>query len=200
MSPARPQSTGTTGARTVARRSDARRNHDRVIAAAAEVFAERGLDGTIPEIAARAGVGKATVYRSYPTKDDLVAAVARDRLTWLADRVGAAGRRDDAYAALHDLLGDISAGLATDRLLADVLPHATRWRQEHDLDGQFDRLIERARNQGRIRPDATARDIRILVGGYSRVLTDLGVRDPAQWRRYASLTLHALRADGRPDD
>ncbi len=195
MAAAHLRLTGTTTAPTAARRSDARRNHERVVAAATEVLAGRGLEGTIPEIAARAGVGKATVYRSYPTKDDLVAAVARDRLTWLSDQIAAAGRREDAYAALHDLLGDISAGLATDRLLADVLPHATGWRQEHDLDGQFARLIERARDQGRLRSDATAQDIRVLVGGYSRVLTDLGIRDPAQWRRYASLTLHALRAD-----
>src|SRR5690348_17101316 len=74
------------------RRADARRNHERVIAAAIEVFAERGLEATVPEVAARAGVGKATVYRSYPTKADLVAAVARHQINWLAERVAAAAR------------------------------------------------------------------------------------------------------------
>jgi len=61
---------------TERRRADARRNHDDVFSAARATFADRGLEATIPEIAQRAGVGRATVYRNYPTKAALVEAVS----------------------------------------------------------------------------------------------------------------------------
>jgi len=175
------------------RRADARRNHERVFTAAVEVFAERGLEATIPEIAARAGVGKATVYRSYPAKADLAEAVARHRLAWLAERMAAAARQPDAFTALRDLLCDVSEQLSKDRLLVEVLPRARRWEEENDISGLTEKLIAAAQLQGTLRPDATAQDIRVLVGGYSRVLIALDVRDPAQWRRYATLSLNALR-------
>ena len=60
------------------RRADAVRNRERVVAAAAAVFAERGVEAGVPDIAARAGVGKATVYRSFPTKEHLIAAVVTE--------------------------------------------------------------------------------------------------------------------------
>ena len=77
----------TTGA--LPKRADAVRNRARVIAAAAEVFAERGIEASVPAVAARAGVGKATVYRSFPPKEHLVAAVER-LLLYLAALVAAA--------------------------------------------------------------------------------------------------------------
>ncbi|SIQ83088.1 transcriptional regulator, TetR family [Micromonospora avicenniae] len=84
------------------RRADALRNHERVVAAARELFAARGLDVTVPEVAARAGVGRATVYRSYPSKEELVLAVARDGFRSLQARTLAALAADDAYRALSD--------------------------------------------------------------------------------------------------
>ena len=72
------------------KRRDAVANAARVVAAAAEVFAERGLDAPIPEIAKRAGVGKATVYRNFPTKADLVMAIALDRMATIRGSVGRA--------------------------------------------------------------------------------------------------------------
>src|SRR3954464_13341726 len=86
------------------RRADALRNRQRVIAAAASVFAEKGLDAGVPEIAARAGVGKATVYRSFPTKEHLVAAVAIERLAWVTEVALSGLEEPDAGAALHRVL------------------------------------------------------------------------------------------------
>lgn len=163
--------------------------------AAAEVLAERGAEATVPEIAARAGVGKATIYRGHPTKDDLLRAVALRQLDWVAERVEAATREPDGFTALHDLLGDVCERLAQDRFLVEVLPRAQRWLVEHDLFGQLARIIATAQRQGTLRPDATVRDVQVLVSGCSRVLLDLGVRDPAQWRRYVTLILAALRPD-----
>ena len=85
-------------------RADAVRNRERVIAAAAEVFREKGDAAVVPEIAARAGVGKGTVYRCFPTKDHLVAAVAIQRVRWFEREARAAADAEDpwsAFTALH---------------------------------------------------------------------------------------------------
>src|SRR3954467_13443459 len=80
-------------------RADAVRNRARVIAAAAEVFADKGEDAVVPEIAARAGVGKGTVYRCFPTKDHLVAAVATERVRWFEREARAAAAAEAPGAA-----------------------------------------------------------------------------------------------------
>jgi AcrR family transcriptional regulator len=184
------------------RRADAVRNRARVVAAAAEVFAEAGLDASVPEIAARAGVGKATVYRSFPTKEHLVAAVLLERLAAFEAGVRAALEADDAWAALGHLLVEKAAGMAGDQALAGgmsrviTLPevaaaHASMW-------AALGALIERAKAQGGMRPDATSKDLRVLWSGMCRVLAADHETDPEAWRRYAALVLSALRADGAP--
>ena len=181
-------------------RADARRNHDDVFAAAVAVFAERGLEATIPEIAARAGVGKATVYRSYPTKAALVDAVADAQLKWLEARVQSADAEADPFEALAALLGDIAQRLAQDRLFSHTLARTRAERAERADDATIPSILAAAQRQGRIRADATAQDIQVLVGGFSRILLDMGIHDPAVWRRYTTLVLLALRPDPEPED
>jgi AcrR family transcriptional regulator len=176
------------------RRADARRNHERIVAAALEIFSEKGLQATVPEVAARAGVGKATVYRSYPTKADLVRAVADQELEWLRDRLSAIAEDDDPYTALGDFVGDASERLARQQmLLIEVLPRDDPRNTDSEPNRMLQRIIDAARDRGQIRADITPLDLRILVGGYARTLLDLGIRDPAQWRRYAELVMAALR-------
>src|SRR4051794_37587378 len=103
------------------RRADALRNREAVVRAAGEVFAVKGLEAGVPEIAARAGVGKATVYRSFPTKEHLVAAVAIERLAWVTE-VALCGLQDpDAGAALRRVLIEIAERQATDGAVAGSL-------------------------------------------------------------------------------
>src|ERR1700716_3285779 len=102
------------GPPTLPRRADALRNRELVIAAAAAVFAEKGLDAGVPEIAARAGVGKATVYRSFPTKQHLIAAVVCERLRGLERVADDAGRGDDAWGAFVHVLGVAAEAQARD--------------------------------------------------------------------------------------
>ncbi|GAA3226636.1 TetR/AcrR family transcriptional regulator [Actinocorallia longicatena] len=182
-----------TAAGSSGRRAEARLNHERVIAAAIAVFAEKGLSATVPEIAARAGVGKATVYRRYPTKADLIDAVARHRYAWLTERITAAAENQepDAFSALRDLLIDISEQIPADRILADLLPASGLY--EDTVFSRFSTLLEAAKAQNAVRADITVDDIRVLLGGYSQVLLTREVRDPSPWRRYAILTLNALR-------
>src|SRR3954471_14383256 len=103
------------------RRADALRNRERVITAAAAVFAEKGLDAGVPEIAQRAGVGKATVYRSFPSKEHLVAAVAVERLGWITELTTRALADRDAGAAFLRVVVTIAEQQASDCAVAGAL-------------------------------------------------------------------------------
>jgi AcrR family transcriptional regulator len=187
----------TTSLPALPRRADARRNRERVIAAATAVFAERGMEAGVPEIAQRAGVGKATVYRSFPSKEHLVVAVACERLEWITDVATTALLRDDAGAAFGDVVIAIAEQQATDcavagALAADIdLPelHAARATTQAALAA----LVDRGRATGELRADATAEELRVLFTGMSQVLRADGVRDPTTWRRYGRLVADALR-------
>ncbi|NKY57860.1 TetR/AcrR family transcriptional regulator [Nocardia flavorosea] len=180
------------------RRADARLNHERVLAAAREVFTEHGIGATIPQVAARAGVGKATVYRSYPTKADLVRALAQQHIEWFHElaATAVAAAHDDAYHALEDLLEQVTARLAQDRLMVEVLSGFEGLDQR--LGDRLEELLTLGRRQGSLRADATGMDVQILVSGVARALIELDIRDPQVWRRYARLALAALRPDPAP--
>ncbi|MGI5218765.1 TetR/AcrR family transcriptional regulator [Nocardia sp. CA-290969] len=181
------------------RRADARQNHERVLAAAIEVFTENGLEATIPQVAARAGVGKATVYRSYPTKADLVRALAEMHIDWFHRLAVTAveAARTDAYHALEELLERIATRLAEDRLMIEVLSGVEGFGDER-LEQHLEQILALGRAQGTLRDDATGVDVQILVSGVARALLDLGIRDPEVWRRYARLALAALRPEPVP--
>jgi len=178
-------------------RADAVRNSERVLAAAAEVLAEKG-DAGVPEIAARAGVGKGTVYRCFPTKEHLIAAVLTERLRWFTDQARAAAERPDAWEAFVDLLVDsaerqagdctFSAGLAHESTLPEVAQaHAA-------MHEAMNALMACAQAEGRMREGVTSQDVKVLFAGVSQMLRADGNRDPATWRRYAELVANAVRA------
>jgi AcrR family transcriptional regulator len=185
---------------TLPKRADAVRNRERVVAAAAEVFAERGVEATVPEVAARAGVGKATVYRSFPSKEHLVAAVANDRLTEFERSARERLDAPDAWEALVELFNEAAERYCRDRSLTGALFPGARSdllaAARADVWRAVGELMDRAKAQGSMRPDATAADVRVLWAGVARMLASDGVDDPAEWRRYAALALGALRACG----
>jgi AcrR family transcriptional regulator len=179
------------------KRADAIRNRERVVAAAAEVFAERGIEASVPEVAARAGVGKATVYRSFPSKEHLIAAVVIDRLEDFERRARELLDEPDAWSALNELLSEKAVEHCADRTLAsaaqasassELLTEARRRMWE-----AVQELMERAKAQGTMRASATTEDLRVLWGGAARMLAADEVDDPGEWRRYARLALDALR-------
>src|ERR1700733_1381243 len=85
-------------------RADARRNRDRVLAAARELFANDGLSVSLDEIARRAGVGPGTVHRHFPAKEDLIAAVAIGRLEQIVEQARNLANADDPGAAFRSHL------------------------------------------------------------------------------------------------
>ncbi|GHB11158.1 TetR family transcriptional regulator [Streptomyces tendae] len=174
------------------RRADARRNHERVFEAALEVFQEHGLQGTVPQIAARAGVGKATVYRSYPSKEDLVEAAVQHRLAELRRRLASAVTGVEPREAFGTYALRLFESLARDRLLSEALAGA----ESSDAVGLLQwltELLEEAKAAALVRPDVTVLDLRVVLCGVVLQLATFAERDSALWRRYARLTLQALR-------
>ncbi|WP_121715811.1 TetR/AcrR family transcriptional regulator [Streptomyces sp. E5N91] len=178
---------------TPRRRSDARRNHERVFAAALEVFGEFGLQGTVPQVAERANVGKATVYRSYPVKEDLLDAVVRHRLSELERISAPALAKADAAHAFGTYVILLFEHLACDRLLSEALADGRSTGRTGPLLDRLAHLMEGAKTAGLVRPDANALDLRIIFCGMCLQLVNIAERDPELWRRYAELTLQALR-------
>jgi AcrR family transcriptional regulator len=177
-------------------RADAVRNRERVIAAAESVFAEFGLGGSIDDVAARAGVGRATIYRSFPTKEHLIAGVAVQRLASFARLATEALQDEDAGAAFRRVLVTISETQANDRIMLAAL------RLGSDVGGLSEarsatsaalgRLMRRAKKQGSLRSDASPEDVRALMTGLTHSLTPEQQRDVKVWRRYANLIADAL--------
>ncbi|GAA1872463.1 TetR/AcrR family transcriptional regulator [Asanoa iriomotensis] len=171
------------------RRTDARRNHERVVAAARELFARHGLRVTVPEVAAHAGVGRATVYRSYPTKDDLVLAIAKDSFADLAAWTRTAV---DTRTPLSAYVPELFARLARDRGLAEAFLDA-RLVPAADLLHLISGLVDTAKAAGEARTDLSALDLRVLLCGPARQLVALDEWDPDLWRRHGAMVVNALR-------
>lgn len=180
-------------------RADARRNRERILESARAVFAEHGTAGQMDDVARGAGVGVGTVYRHFPTKEALFAELVRQKFRLVADRVRAALEGDDdPFDALTEVMrrnAETAAGDAATQLAMGGARHlsddAVRAEQEELLE-LTDRLIDRARRAGRIRPDATAADIAMLMCG---VCSAMGYDSPGfNWRRHLELVIDSLRA------
>jgi AcrR family transcriptional regulator len=175
-------------------RADAQRNLDRILEAAVNAFAELGPDVTIDEIARRAGVGHGTVFRHFPTKDGLRAAVLRVRLDELFIRAQELLAEPDAGAAFEELVWVAAASCRRDRFLFEGIETcafedvSARKQELHEV---FDRLIRRARRAGTVRRGVDARDVGALVGAAIQAAQH-AERDE-DWRRYVQVVLDGLR-------
>jgi AcrR family transcriptional regulator len=181
-------------------RADAARNRERILVAAQHVFSEHGLDASVAAVAREAGVGKATVFRSYPTKEHLIAAIASDRVRWVEELVTQALEQEDAWAAFKDLLADLAHRHATDLTHLEALarntdahaPLLAETRKATNL--ALRRLMKKAKEQGAMRADATPEDIRTLFLGVTHAMTEEDRHDAKAWARWADLFANAFRA------
>jgi AcrR family transcriptional regulator len=193
-----------TGAEPRRLRADAARNRQRLIDAAEEVFAARGLDATLDDIARHAGVNVATAYRHFDSKHELARAFLQrtlDRAVAMAEEAAAV---DDPLAGLSQFLDQALGLMAANRGLVDVLTNAygAQWfsQQLHDLiTGPIRHLLSRAQQAGQVRADVDATDFAVILPMLSsanerRVVA--GIADPS--RRYLALVLAGLRPDGAP--
>jgi AcrR family transcriptional regulator len=157
-------------------RADALRNRERIVAAAREMFVENGPDVPFDEIARRAGVGNATVYRNFPDRDALIREVVccvMDRTARAAERALAEGAESgDAFAALERF-----AHAAADERISALCPMLAGAFDHHhpDLQAARDRvehlvaeIMERAKAAGQLRPDVGVGDLLMVVAQLGR--------------------------------
>jgi AcrR family transcriptional regulator len=180
-------------------RSDARRNRERLVTSARELFARDGVDVPVEEITAHAGLGMGTLYRHFPTKEELIDAVFEDTFGALVDLAEQAAEEDDAWAGFTGFLEQALALHAANRGLKDVLVTREHGRRRVEamrgrLRPPLRRLIERAQEQGALRADFTAEDLPLVLWTGGRVIEKSETVAPGHWRRYLGLVLDGLRA------
>ena len=177
-------------------RADARRNRERIVKSARRCMAKHGLDAQMEEIARGAGVGVGTVYRHFPTKDELVEALAGERFERLRDLAQEALADDDPWHAFEQFIRASAQIQTDDRSLSEVLTSRpetmSRAAQRVGMLELVEQVLSRAQKAGVLRKDADARDIPMIMCALAGTF-----RNPhADTDRYLGIVLDGLRAPG----
>jgi len=185
-------------------RKDAVRNRQRVIDAARDLFATQGLSATLNEVAHHGGIGVGTVYRRFPTKEELFEAIFEDAIDEIAAVADEALEFDDSWQGFAWFVEQMCQQTATDRGLREILygkggggnrVDAARTR----LVPKLAKLVERAQKDGHLRPGITESDMPILGLLAGTVSEFAGHVDADLWRRYVAIFLDGLRARDEQD-
>lgn len=181
-------------------RKDAERNRRRILAAAREVFRDRGVGATLNDVAHHAGVGVGTVYRRFADKEELIDALFDDMVERVDRAVHEALTEPDAWVGLTTALEKVCEDQAFDRGLREVMLGTGRGPQRQrqvraKVDTAVDILMARAQEQGMLRPDVIPGDFAVLQLMVGAVTDHTG--QPDLWRRYLWIMIDGLRA--RPD-
>jgi len=189
------------GESATALRADAARNRERIVAAAMEVFAERGLDASTADVAARAGVGEATLFRRFPTKDDLVTAIIGVQFEESAELAESCLSDEDPWRGVERFLYGMAERAAVDHGIAGAAKEkcvasptlAGERRRILDLTSQ---LVRRAQKAEALRDDIAGQDLMFLMSAVAS-LADLpfhGLRADL-WKRYLGIFIDGLRPE-----
>lgn len=178
-------------------RKDAARNRAALVEAARVVFAERGLDATLDDVARQAGVGVGTAYRHFANKYELAQAVFTQAVDEIVAAAESAADAEDPWQGIVRVVEGIATAQTADRGLREVLMgqhDSARMEQVTDrLMSPLARLVERAKQAGKLRADAELSDLGMAVMmlcGIADVAVDVA---PDVWRRYLPIVLDGLR-------
>lgn len=179
-------------------RKDAERNRQRVIDAARELFAARGLEATLNDIAHHANVGVGTVYRRFATKEELLDAVFSDAIDQVVCLAESAAQQEDSWDGFVWFVEQLCELTATDRGLRQMVYSSAYGGQGVEcarvrLTRPISKLVERARDDGYLRRDAEPTDMPVLSMLAGTVSEWAGHVEPELWRRYVALLLEGMR-------
>jgi AcrR family transcriptional regulator len=184
-------------------RKDAEQNVGRILAAAREVFGERGLDASLDDVARHAGLGIATVYRRFPDKQHLVDVLFADRLDEIANLADQALAEPDPWQGFVDFCWHAAELYAVDRGLHDALLSGSSGKSNVETARQrvhplCEQLVARAQASRQLRADFSATDLPLLqvMIGVSSDFTHTVA--PESWRRCLQMFLDGLRATSVP--
>jgi AcrR family transcriptional regulator len=181
-------------------RADAERNRRRLLDAAQELFRDRGLDVGVAEIAQHAGVGRGTLFRNFPTKQDLIAAIVIERMREACDDARSLLDAPDAGEALFGFLEEMVGRQQLDRCLFETVADTFLANQEiraahAEIVGSLDELLARAKDAGAVRSDIGAMDVLMLLKGVFEAASALAGSEPGAVARQLDLVRAAISAD-----
>jgi AcrR family transcriptional regulator len=179
-------------------RADARRNREKVLAAARAVFAEQGVDAQMDDVAKRADVGVGTVYRHFPTKEALLNALTDELFAVIAVHTRTLLTLADPWEAFTRALWFGAEKTAGDRAFTEIMAAQQKWPArtcpgKEDLLITVGELMERCKAAGVMRPDAIVEDIGLLMCGVGSA-SQMEHPVPNAWRRHLAIVLDGLRA------
>jgi AcrR family transcriptional regulator len=181
-------------------RADARRNREAVISAAKRLFADEGLDAQMPDVAKAAKVGVGTVYRHFPTKEDLIAALAGDRFERLAEKAREGIEAEDPWEGLCDFIRYSAQIQADDRGLCEVMGSRPEVMEGAayavGLDRLCEKLVKRAQRSGDLRKDLDWQDIPMVACSLGRITPAEHGPAVGRWPRLVEIVIDGLRAPG----
>jgi AcrR family transcriptional regulator len=184
-------------------RKDAEINRQRLLTAAGELFAQHGLDVTLNDIAHHAGVGVGTAYRRFANKEEVIDALFEQRLDQVADVATQALDDPDAWRGLTTFLEQSLRMQLEDRSLTQLLNNPQL--SQHRINEARDRIaplvnaiIDRAKTQGVLRPDADGTDAIFIQVALTAVMDSTRDVEPTLYRRYLTIFLDGMRADRGP--
>jgi AcrR family transcriptional regulator len=183
-------------------RADAARNREKLLAAATQLFSDRGLDVPMEHIARRAEVSIGTLYAHFPTREAFLEAIFPARLAALDTLAEQAAAEPDPWRAFVGYLDALFALHARDRGLNDVLvrqlAHVAGVAEAcHRGAGHLDDLIRRAQDSGQLRADFTMADMATLTRAIAQIIRDATDSAPADVRRFLEIYVAGLHA-GHP--
>jgi AcrR family transcriptional regulator len=179
-------------------RRDARRNRAALVEAARAAFAQHGVDTRLDEIARRAGVGTATLYRHFPNRGALVEAIFAERVDEFLTLARTALAEPDAWTGFVGFLEATLELQSRDRVLREIFvrypPGEGRMGEARQQIRQlFERVIERAQAQGALRRDFGVADLALILWSFAPVIDATAEVAPTAWRRHLHWLLDGLR-------
>jgi AcrR family transcriptional regulator len=184
-------------------RADARRNREKVLAAARAIFAEDGVDAQMDDVARRAGLGVGTVYRHFPTKEALVNALSDELFAVIAVHTRTLLTLDDPWEAFTRALWFGAEKTAGDRAFTEILA-AMRGNPARTCPGKEDLLettavlMDRCKAAGVMREDAMVEDVGLVMCGVGSA-SQMEHPVPDAWRRHLAIVLDGLRTQAASD-